>query len=411
LPVVARPPYGAPPAPFSMTSLRTLFLCSILPVLRLGAVYAPIPEVEQGKPLTVYLAAGIHYDSNIFGGSANEVSSLVYELNPGIVFNASLRPTTFASAAYRLSLAHVPDRPGDRTLDSHELSARVAHTFSPQTEVEVSNTYQIAKNPESLLPGLATVVNTDQSYRRNQFDARFATSLSRRTGLTFKARATRFDYQDDALGVSLDRDEYLGGLALSHTLHPALQTMMEFRHLAIDYGSDSTTKDKRSDFLLLGADYVVNARTGLSARGGVEHRRRSGDKDETSPYVELGAKHDYGKGSYLAGGYSYSIEETSNVDRYTDIRVNRVFLNVQHAISAKLSATASASWEPSVLQGRQGVSRDLDETNRQAGVALIYRPRGTWSVSLTVDWDHIKSDDPGRMLERTRGGMTARYAF
>jgi hypothetical protein len=127
-------------ASFPVIFRRAFLACLLLGALRAGAVYAPVPEIERGKALTVYMAAGAYHDSNIFGSSTEEIASMVYELNPSLVFNASLAPKTFASAAYRLSLDHVVDRPGDKTLDSHEVTARLAHTFSPLTELDLSDT-------------------------------------------------------------------------------------------------------------------------------------------------------------------------------------------------------------------------------------------------------------------------------
>ncbi|MBK9989376.1 MAG: hypothetical protein IPP19_01255 [Verrucomicrobia bacterium] len=395
-----------------MRVLRAPFLAFCLMVLpRLHAVYAPIPEIEQGKALTAYLSAGAYYDSNIFGRSADEIGSYVYTVDPSLVFNASLDAKTFASASYRLSYDYMPDRPGKKSLDSHELKARIAHTFTPQTELDISDTYQISKNPESLLPGLATVVNTDQSYRLNQFDARFSTGLTKRTGLIFKGRDTRYNFQNEGLSRSLDRVEYLAGIAANHTLLPELQAVAEFRHLVINYNLDGATKNKRSDFALIGADHVLNARVSLSGRLGLEKRRRSGDRDATLPYVELGCKFDYSKGSYLAVGYGHSIEEVSNIELYTDMSVNRFFLNLQHAITGKLIATSSLNWEPSQLHGRRGVRADQNETNTRAGFALIYKPAKTWSVSLSFDYDKIESDDVSRKLLRQRTGLSARYVF
>ena len=387
-----------------------LSLCLVV-ASRLDAVYAPIPELEQGKVLTCYLAAGAYYDSNIFGGSANEIGSYVYEFNPSVAFNASLDTKTFASASYRLMYDYVPDRPGKKDLDSHEFAARLAHTFTPLMELDLSDTFQIAKNPQSLMPGLATVVNTDQSYRRNQFDARYAAGLTKRTGLTFKGRTTRYDYDETDLGLSLDRSEYLGGLALSHAVLPELQAVLEYRHLIINYDTGGTTKDKRSDFLLIGADHVLNARLALSGRLGVERRHRSGERGDTLPYSELGLKYDYSQGSYVSVGYGYSVEETSNIELYTDMSVNRFFVNLQQAVFSKIIATGSVTWEPSRLHGREGVRQDMNETNTQLGLALIYRPGKVWSVSATFDYDRIKSDDLSRGLKRARTGLSAKYVF
>jgi hypothetical protein len=394
-----------------MRILRALLVGLSLVTLRMHAVYAPVPDVEQGKALTIYLSAGAYYDSNIFGSATQPIDSMVYELNPNIAFNASLDARTFASAIYRLSLAHVPDRPGKKELDSHELVARVAHTFSPQTEIDISDTYQIAKNPQSLLPGLATIVNTDQSYRRNQLDARFATSLSKRTGVTLKARSTRYSYEEDALARSLDRREYIFGMAIGQRVLPEAQALLEYRRQIIRYDVGRETKDKESDFVLVGGDYNMSMRFALTARLGLETRRRRSEASDTQPYAELGVKYDYGTSSYLALGYGYSVEETSNIEIYHDMAVDRFFMNVQQGLASKLVATGSFTWEPSRLHGRDGIRPDQDETTTQAGMALIFRLDRRWSLSGTVDYDRVRSDDAGRGLKRTRTGVHAKYVF
>jgi hypothetical protein len=80
-------------------------------------------------------------------------------------------------------------------------------------------------------------------------------------------------------------------------------------------------------------------------------------------------------------------------------------------LSPKIIATGSFDWEPSILRGRRGISPDRDETNTRAGLALIYRPVNSWSLSATIDVDRVHSEQPGRGLARNRYGLSARYAF
>ena len=61
------------------------------------AVYAPIPEQEQGKDLSLSLLGGISYNSNIFGSPTDDVGSLDFLVSPKIVFNSSLTDQTFFS--------------------------------------------------------------------------------------------------------------------------------------------------------------------------------------------------------------------------------------------------------------------------------------------------------------------------
>lgn len=112
----------------------------------------------------------------------------------------------------------------------------------------------------------------------------------------------------------------------------------------------------------------------------------------------------------MTAGYLYTLEETSNVALYTDTLVNRFFVNVQHAITGRITASGSIGYEPSQLQGRQGVA-NVDETTTRLGLALSYQVTKNWIASVTYDYDNTDSDDNSRNLKRERYGITATYTF
>src|SRR5258708_3170495 len=95
------------------TLLRFALILALLPAIAL-AVYAPIPEQEQGKALTYRLGASVSHDSNIFGAATGEISSMVYNFTAAISYNGSLDDQTFTSASYELSNDYMTDRPGEK---------------------------------------------------------------------------------------------------------------------------------------------------------------------------------------------------------------------------------------------------------------------------------------------------------
>jgi opacity protein-like surface antigen len=382
--------------------------------LPLWAGYAPIPEQEQGKAWSVSLQVGAMYDSNIFGAPTDEISSEVFSASPKIAFNASVTDQTFLTASYQPTVDHFTDRPGDKTLFSHEVLGRVAHAFSPTTTIDFMDFFQITKNPESLLPGVAgsnpKVANTDQSFERNQFDASFSTNVTKKTSTTVKVRTTEYRFDNASLGQDLDRTENLYGLAGSYDLVPEVKGVAEYRRQTIDYRNAGANKDKTSDFLLGGIDYKAAEKLTASARVGVEWRRRDGESNETAPSAELSLKYDYAQQSFVTAGYAYSLDESSDVVNYTDARVNRFFVNLQHALTPLIVASGSADYEPSVLQGRRGVS-DANETTVRLGAAVSYLPTKNWTISATYDYDRVSSDVAAREMGRSRLGLSAIYAF
>ena len=380
-------------------------LCTAVPV---WAVYAPIPEPEQGQELTVTVLGSVYNDSNIFGAPSGAISSMVFEVAPKIDFNASLTAQTFASAYYRAAIDHYENRPGDKTLVSHDLYARLAHAFSPVTTLDLHENYVINQNPQSLLSGVT--VNTDQSYKSNEFGGKYQTALGPRLGSEVKFNTLVYRYDDASLAASIDHTENLYGLALFYDLVPELMAVGEFRHQDILYRTLGDFKDKHTNFLIGGVDYAV-AKT-LKARILLGHqwRDREGAESSQAPYAELSMKYDYAESSFVSAGYVYTYEETTNQALYNDTLVNRIFFNVQHALSPLLVASAAVTYEPSELQSRGG-KPDVAETTTRIGLALTYTPTKNWRATASFDYDNIDSDDPSRGQNRERVGVSATYSF
>lgn len=391
-----------------MNVTRVVLIGGLLTALPVFGVYAPIPEQEQGKEWTITVRAGVFHDSNIFGAQSGAISSMVYEFAPKVAFNASLTDQTFASAYYALVIDHFDKRPGEKTLDSHDLFVRVDQSFSPVTSLHLSDSYVIARNPESLLAGIT--INTDQSYKRNEFDARFETNLAPQFGTTAKFQSVNYNYDNANLGTSLDHTENLFGLSVGYTVVPELRTVGEARHQDILYQTGGSFKNKHSNFVIGGVDYAFARKFTATGRFGYEWRSRDGEQSANAPYVETSLKYDYAEHSFVSAGYVYTLEETSNVVLYNDTKVNRFFANVQHSLSAFIVASGSVTYEPSTLQGRRGLP-NVDETTTRFGLALSYLPNKNWRFTANYDYDNIDSDDPTRGQNRARTGLSGTYTF
>lgn len=389
------------------TFLRFALPLSVIPSL-VWAVYAPIPEQEQGKALTVRVGGSVYHDSNIFGSATNEIDSMVYNANAKLSYNGSLSDQTFATAFYEINSDLVVDRPGDESLLGHSLSGRLAHSFSADSTVDVTALYNITENPESLLAGIP--VSTDQSFKRAQLDGRFSTAVGPKTGLAAKYRFVDFAYDDAALGASLDRSENLLGLEGSFALLPETKLVGEYRFQSIGYDTAGNLKDKVSNFFMAGADYNPSKELLLSGRVGVEDRQRDSAPDETSPYVELSGRYTYAQDSFISGGYVYTMEESSDVARFLDSKVSRFFTNVQHRLTGTVSASGSLTYTPSQLQGR-GTQRDVDEDTTRFGLSLFWQPNKNLMVAANYDVDEVNSDDAFRDQSRSRLGVSAHFTF
>jgi hypothetical protein len=387
---------------------RAIIVGSLITALPMRGVYAPIPEQDQGKDLVITAKAGLAHDSNLFGAASSEVSTAIWTFAPRAAYNTSLTAQTFFSASYGLTLDQFDNRPGDKLLDSHEASLRLAHAFSKSTTIDINESLSVTRNPESLLAGVK--LNTDQSFTRNQVDARFETPINAKATASAKVRSVYYEFRDAALGRSLDRIENLYGAAVNYAVLPETKAVAEFRHQDVFYTKEGEIKNKASDYLMGGVDYEVARKLSVSGRLGVEWRQRESERNTTTPYAEFSTKYDYAAKSFLLGGFSYSIDETSDTGRFNDSKAYRAFVSVQHTLTALIVTSGSLTYEPATLQGRRG-QVDVDEKTVRAGAALTYLPNKNWSVSASFDYDRTRSDDPGRNLNRTRVGLSAVYSF
>jgi len=388
------------------TTAAILAACLVGPA---WAVYAPVPEEELGQKLTAKLTAGIFHDSNIFGASTGAIDSMVYRLSPSFALNTSLTDQTFFSASYALTYDYVEDRPSNTDLISHAVSARLAHSFSQRSNIDITETFSIVESPESLLAGIP--LNADQSFKSNQFDGRYVTGLTEQLSLTLKGRSVILRYDTPALASALDRNEVLLGAVVDLEVSPITKIAGEYRFQDVSYETAGNLKDKQSNFLLGGFDMTPSQQSTFSLRGGMEFRSRDGAPDTDSPYVEVTGRYAYSEKSYLSGGYILTFEEVSNIARYTDIQVNRLFLNVEHALTAKLTGSMMYTVEPSELKARPGTGPNAEETTQRLGLALTFRPNRQTTIAAQFDVDNTASDDPARDLQRTRIGIDIRYTF
>lgn len=402
-----------------MITFPRLFLVGgLFAATSLRAVYAPIPEPEQGKDLLVTVKGGVSHDTNIFGAARGAVASTIFSLAPRVSYNRSMTDQTFFSAGYGLQLDYFRDRPGDKLLDSHDGMIRVAHAFTRTTTIDVLDVLSFTKNPESSLPGIGALpgatLNQDQSFTRNQLDGRFTTALQPKITGTVKARSIYYKFRDDVIGHNLDRIENLVGLSADYAVLPEVKAVGEYRHQDVYYRKEGEIKNKKSDYLMAGADYAVAKKFSVSGRLGAEWRSRKAERDTTSPYAEFSGKYDLTERSFLVGGYVYTIEEVSDTVRFLDSKVHRFFANAQHAITPLIVVSGSATFEPAVLQGRRRglvTQPDVDEEAVRLGVAASYLPTPRWTLSVSYDYDRVNSDDAPRNLRRERVGLNAIYNF
>ncbi|HXN35429.1 MAG TPA: outer membrane beta-barrel protein [Opitutaceae bacterium] len=392
-----------------MRAFRIFFVVTFLGLGAVArAVYAPIPDQQQGRDLSISLEGGITYNSNIFGAATDAISSVVFEVSPKVAFNASLSQQTFFTADFHPTLDYFENRPGTKALYSQAVDARIAHSYSRTSVLDVSDSYSYNQNPESLLNG--TPVNSNQTLQSNEFDAHLTFAPTEKLGMVLKARSVYYDYTSAALGSQLNRFENLYGAEFDYTLLPDLKAAGEYRHQDVDYTTNPGVNNKHSDFLMAGFDYTAGPKLTASFRLGAEHREFADLPTTTTPYAEFSLKYDYAKGSYISAGYTYDLEETSDPALFSEEKVNRMFVNIQHQITPLIVGSASMDYEPSTLVGRSGQA-NIQEDSTHAGLALTYLRTKNWSFTASYDYDIVNSGISSRGMNRSRLGLSGTVVY
>lgn len=393
-----------------MNRVAAISTLLVLPSV-LAAVYAPIPPMEQGQALTVTVDGGLSYDDNIFGSSANEISSWIARVSPTLAYNQSLSDQSFLSLHYRIDAMYYDNRPSDDTLFNHDLGAKLFYTFDENTELVVSNTLLFVDNPASS-PSPTVSLQTDQSSMNNTFQAKLTGMVSETFGFAGKLRHFYISYDNQSLANLLDREEWLLGAEAFFKQSETTKLVAEVRLNDVSYDIASQV-DSTSIFLLVGADYDVTQRSSLSTRIGAERRDRALlAGDDTNFYGEIAGVHRYAEGSFFSGGIRFSTTDTDDTFNYSDQDTLLFFANVQHMVSANLTLSGAASYAKADLNSRADRAvAGIEDTSFRIGVAATYMVSDNLSVSATVDIDRLRSDDFFREQDRTRFGISARYVF
>ena len=220
------------------------------------AVYAPIPDQEQGKDLTVSSRPGITYNSNIFGAATSPIGSVVYEVSPKVTWNTSVTDQTFFSASFHPTLDYFDNRPGKKTrLQPGDRRARGPRLLQ---DLDAGPERRLFLQPE---PGGAPE-RRRRSIRTRRSRATSSTGASRsrrRRSSAWSSRpaACTSTTRTRRSGTQLNRFENLYGAEADFTLLPDVKLAGEYRHQDVDYSNNASTNNKHSDFLMAGFDYAA----------------------------------------------------------------------------------------------------------------------------------------------------------
>ncbi len=404
------------------TTTILLFIGWIIPAAA-WAVYAPIPEREQGRAWSLILDGGLHHDSNIFGLYEDEIDSWAVIVSPRLKFNSSLSEQAFLSAYYDLELLHYGERPEEETLYNHTLNGWLAYAFSENIHFDIADHLEFVDNPEST--NIRGIGQTDQSFMQNTFQLKGRAGLSEKTRLTCKYRMILLEYDNSGLSRDLDRMEHLVGAEATYKVLPEMSLAGEIRFQDVEYDEDdyihpatgrSISKNSQSMFYLVGADYDWGPKADLGLRFGLEDRDRGAQEGDSYFYGNASYIFHHWENSYFSAGATYAVAETDANSLFTDKETFKAVGNLLQDLTGNniLFGSVSLSYQHDALAGRRYANfkyEDIDENITRLGLSLIYRPVENLDLIASYDYDNISSDIDTREENRKRFGISARYAF
>ena len=243
------------------------------------------PEKDQGKSWVLGARSGLSGDANRFGAVGKNVESSVFQIAPKAADNASLIDQAFLARSYRLTVDQFDHRPGDKALESPEVSARIAPVFSAVTNRDALEILPAARNPGSLLSGAP--IHSHHANDRNEVNVTFFTAPTAKTGLTFKARAANTGFRAAVLSRRLDRTQHLFGVSGSNAIWSEDKTVAETLHQDGCYLTSGEAKNNAAADLMAGLDCALAKKSTASARAGFAWRHRDAEPSTISPLAEV----------------------------------------------------------------------------------------------------------------------------
>jgi hypothetical protein len=177
-----------------------------LGAVSLQAAYAPgLSDTEKAKFWSVSLGLRGFYDSNYNTAPATAVPGLPgfkakdsfgFDVSPRVSLNYAM-DTTLASLDYAYGMRYYAGRDTGKEDQSHQVNAKVDHSFSENYKVDVKDSFVVAQEPEILdTSGVTTLpLRADGSNFRNTASIMFHGDFTRTLGAEVGYQNNVFDYQ------------------------------------------------------------------------------------------------------------------------------------------------------------------------------------------------------------------------
>ena len=407
---------------------------------------------ETSKPWSVSATLRGFYNDNInsvspevvravsaFYGTGYHNSSFGFEVSPAIMVAWSWEQTTL-SAGYVYSFKDYQFRPignADTVDMTHAFNIALDHTFNELYQCHLSDSFVIGQDPDFLRAGntYATFQRVPGDNIRNTGSATLDGKLTPLLGFELGYANSFYDYAADsplAAGLLgpyqgseaglLNRMENLVHLDSRWQLSPETVGIVGYQYSEIDYtggqlllgpaypGITSQSRNSRGQYAYVGVDQTFSPTLTASFRVGARYTDYYNDPKsptETSPYVQMGLRWNYGLESYVSVGFLHDRSATDLVgtglgagNLTLDADTSAAYATVNHRLAPNLYGSLTGEWQESSYNG--GSYGSDTEDYYTFGANLEYRWSRNVSTQVGYNYNRLDSQIAAGLLMATR---------
>ncbi|MFV0337064.1 MAG: hypothetical protein ACK5LK_02305 [Chthoniobacterales bacterium] len=307
------------------------------------------------KPFRVTLSVREGFDDNVNASHENRHSSFYTNFAAGINYS-------FGSPRLKLStnlsggLTYYYSKNANRKTNLSGLwNLSAVYSVTPRMTLSMGTSTGYYSQPTISNPGTSYV--GDQSYFSTntyfslnyQWTERFSTTTGYRLGAIV--------YSGNRVNDGLGNISQTISQSFNFHLWPTTTLVAEYRVNPVTYFS--TDQDSWGNYFLLGFNHTFNPRSTWTLRAGAElrfmDRVNSDSKTYIGPYIESVFRYQLNPRSSVAWTLRYGTEN-SGVFNITQSQTFRTGLNIDYAITSKLSASAGAYYTVSYYNQRSTVN-------------------------------------------------------
>ena len=407
---------------------------------------ANLSSMQVDKPWSVSATLRGFYDDNINTSRNNKVHAFGFEISPSVSLGMAGEQSS-ASLSYTYSGKYFDHPLGgstDRWDHTHTFDAGLSHTFNPQIQVGVRDSFVIGQEPDVLRSG-----NTFSTFQRISGDnlrnyGSFVLNAEVTPLLGFEVGYGNSWYDYDASGATvvggviqpsnsgtLDRMEQSIHIDSRWHLLPETTGIFGYQYSQTDYQGDediqgvapvgnplnvrSKSRNSRSHYVYAGVEHSFTPDLSASAKLGAQYIDFFNDstfKNEWSPYAQASVRYLYMVESSVEVGVVHQRSATDVVgpsggpaaattgNFVHDQEATTAYGTIRHRIMPNLFGSLTGTFQHSTFNG--GAFNDETDNFYLVGLNFEYRFNPHLSAHAGYNYDRLDSDLAGRGFTRNR---------